>query len=243
MKFIFDFGNTFQKCATYDGKNFHVEIFENISLKDIQKFIGNRKVHSSIISSVINYPREIYNYLNKLSYCIELDHNTPLPIKNLYHSPQSLGKDRLSAAIGAASIFPNQNVLSIDCGTAIKYDFVNQNSEYLGGGISPGLYLRFKALHTFTDKLPLVSYNLEADLIGKDTESAIQSGVMNGAIAEINGVIERYSERYPDLKIVGTGGEMKYFEKSIKNSIFAEPNLVLTGLNQILRFNEENKFF
>jgi type III pantothenate kinase len=168
---------------------------------------------------------------------------TPLPIKNNYATPKSLGKDRLAAAVGAWSLFPNQNSLSIDVGTAIKFDLINQASEYIGGSISPGISLRFQSLHNFTAKLPLVQYKNSHPLIGFDTETSILSGVLNGINSEIDGLIELYKVQYPDLKIILSGGDSIYFENNLKSNIFAVSNLVQIGLNEILIFNETNNSF
>ena len=217
------------------------ERFENISLNDLQGFIeGREKVTSAILSSVIHTPREIIDWLQQNYFFIHFDQHTPIPLQNRYGTPDTLGRDRLAAAIGAAAQFPGKPVLSIDTGTAIKFDFVDADGNYRGGSIAPGLWLRFRALHTFTDKLPLVGYSDEHPLVGDSTQSSILSGVMNGAIAEVNGMIEAYKKRFPGLKIVLTGGESIYFEKSIKSNIFADSKLVIKGLNEILRFNEEN---
>ena len=241
MRLILDFGNTFQKCAIFDNKELIAfKRFENIKLEDLKKFVAKYpNVQSAILSSVIDHYAEINQWLKDSFFFIALDSKTAIPITNAYATPESLGNDRLSAAIGAASLFPNQNILSIDTGTAIKFDMVTKEGKFLGGSIAPGLYLRFKALHTFTDKLPLVSYNNLHELIGNDTQSSILSGVMNGAIAEVNGLIELYKQQFDKLKIVFTGGESIYFVKSIKSDIFADSNLVVKGLNEILKFNEE----
>jgi type III pantothenate kinase len=242
MRLILDFGNTYQKCALFEGNELIAfERFENISLEKLKTFTaGKQKPQSAILSSVIHTKKEIIRWLKSNFHFILFDHNTPIPIKNRYGTPDTLGRDRLAAAIGAAAHFPGEDVLSIDTGTAIKFDFVNKNGEYLGGSIAPGLWLRFKALHTFTDKLPLIAYSEQHPLIGDSTQSSILSGVMNGAIAEVNGLIEHYQELYPGLKIVLTGGESIYFEKSIKSNIFADSKLVIKGLNEILKFNEEH---
>ncbi len=236
---VLDFGNTYQKVALTDGTNFKVHIFENITIQSIEQLILSEKIEDIILSSVINDSSEIEEWLKKRFHFIKLDHNTPIPIKNNYQTPKTLGKDRLAAAVGASALFPNKNVLSIDCGTAIKYDIVNSKNEYLGGGIAPGLHLRFKALHTFTDKLPLIGFTTIPDLVGKSTFESISSGVVNGLIAEINGIIDIYKNDFENLNIVLTGGEMIYFEKSIKSSIFAAPNLVLSGLYKILMYNKQ----
>ena len=148
-----------------------------------------------------------------------------------------MGKDRLAAAVTGNHFFPNQNVLIIIAGTCITYEFVNTKAEYLGGAISPGISIRFKALHTFTGKLPLVEKKIKASIIGNTTENSILSGVINGCFYEVKGITYEYTDKYKDLKIILSGGDMKYFDKILKNSIFAISNIVLIGLNIILDFN------
>jgi len=241
-RLILDFGNTFQKVSIFsDRELLIIKKYDSIKLPDLIYFLKEYpNIDSCILSSVIKTPTDILNWLKESYFFIELSHTTPIPLENKYNNPDTLGKDRLAAAIGAYSLYQNQNVLSIDMGTAIKFDLVTNKGEYLGGSISPGLYLRFKALHTFTAKLPLVDYNNVHELIGTNTETSILSGVMNGTIGEINTFIEEYKSRYSDLKIIISGGESIYFERYIKNHIFAVSNLVLIGLNEILIFNEQN---
>ncbi|MBK6986183.1 MAG: type III pantothenate kinase [Bacteroidetes bacterium] len=176
--------------------------------------------------------------LNAIIPTIIFNSETKIPLTNLYQSASTLGSDRLAASIGAYYLYPNANVLVIDAGTCIKYNFTNSKNEYLGGGISPGIQMKFKALQTFTSKLPLVevdfSYN---ELIGNNTQNSILSGVLNGTIAEIDGVIDYYKLKFTDTICVLTGGDSEYLAKRLKNSIFAHQNLVLKGLNDILNFN------
>jgi len=141
--------------------------------------------------------------------------------------------------VGARFLVPGCDILVIDSGTAITYDLITAAGEYLGGGISPGLSMRYKALHTFTNRLPLLDYYDDAQLIGDDTSSSIHSGVLNGALAEMEGIIKSYQILYPGLKIILTGGDHNYFDKRLKIKTFAAPNLVLEGLNLILDFNIE----
>ena len=156
----------------------------------------------------------------------------------MYKSTSTLGSDRLAAAVGGNFMFPNKNVLIIDAGTCIKYNFVSKNNEYLGGGISPGLRMRFKSLPAFTSRLPLIEMEEDFDnLIGTDTRESILSGVELGAIAEVDGIIERYKSIYEDLTVVFTGGDFNFFVKRLKNSIFADQFLILRGLNVILDYN------
>jgi type III pantothenate kinase len=168
---------------------------------------------------------------------LEFNHNTILPINNSYQTPGTLGKDRIAAVVGASSLFPGEDLLIIDAGTCITFDFINAQKEYFGGAISPGINLRFNCLHNFTGNLPLVHPVAETKLIGDSTESSLLSGVINGIREEVDGIINRYKLSFPKLKVVFTGGDIKYFDKYLKNNIFAVENLVLLGLKDILHYN------
>ncbi len=238
MKLVLDFGNTLQKIAIFEGNQMlEMHAYKKITLKKIQEIISHYPIKSAILSSVIDHPSEIKTFLNKNFNFIEFTENTLIPIINKYETPQTLGKDRLAAAVAGNNLFPNQNVLIIIAGTCITYEFVNKKAEYLGGAISPGISIRFKALHTFTGKLPLVEKKLKASIIGNTTENSILSGVINGVFSEAKGITHEYTDKYKDLKIILSGGDMKYFDKILKNSIFAISNIVLIGLNIILDFN------
>ena len=172
---------------------------------------------------------------------IWLSHETPVPIQNQYGTPATLGMDRLAAVVGASYSFAGQDCLVIDAGTCITFDYIDRDKNYLGGSISPGLAMKFKALHTFTGKLPLVEQtekNVEqVPLIGQDTVSCLQSGVFNGTLAEVEGLITTYTKQSPDLVTVMCGGDAPFFETNLKARIFAVPDLVLIGLNRILNYN------
>jgi len=240
MKLIIDIGNSYSKIAIFqDKKPIHSKKVKDIQIKDIASFIKTRKIKSAIISSVINHSRNINTYLNENFFFIELNEKTPLPIRNLYKSASTLGKDRLAAAVGAFSLFPEDNVLVVDAGTCIKYDFKNSKNEYIGGSISPGIEMRLKSLHDYTKKLPLCKPNFPDKLTGTTTEESILSGVINGAIAEIDGIIDHYKEHYNHLKIILSGGDVNYFDKRLKNSIFVVSNIVFLGLNEILDYNDK----
>jgi type III pantothenate kinase len=167
-----------------------------------------------------------------------LNSTTPIPVSNCYKTPNTLGNDRIALVVGATVHYSGHNVLVIDAGTCITYDFINAEQEYLGGSISPGIRMRYSALHQYTSQLPMLKTEEKAALIGGDTEESIHSGVINGVLAEIDGVIQRYIEQYPDVKVVVTGGNVKLFDKGLKNTIFASPNLLMEGLNKILDYNE-----
>jgi len=239
MELIIDLGNTNKKLALFqNGKLAELHLLPEITIKFIREFIKQHPgIEHCILSSVINHPASFTRFLDKQFNFIELDEITPLPLKNLYRQPKMLGKDRLAAAVAGASIFPGKNVLVINMGSCITYDFINDRSEYLGGAISPGMEMRFRALNTFTGKLPLVTHKEIWELIGTDTENSVLSGVLNGITHEIEGTVARYRKNYPGLKVILSGGDLIYFNKRLKISIFAVPNVVLQGLYQILAFN------
>ncbi|SNR49522.1 type III pantothenate kinase [Hymenobacter mucosus] len=163
---------------------------------------------------------------------------TPLPIGNAYATPQTLGADRLAAAVGAAWLLPHRNVVIVDAGTAIKCDLVDATGTFRGGSIAPGLGMRFRALHTFTGRLPLLEWPAASDevvpLTGTDTQSAIWSGVLNGAASEVRGLLADYADQYPQVAVVLAGGDAAFFHARLKGSIFVVPELVLIGLHRIL---------
>lgn len=239
MYLVLDFGNTQKKLALFDsGVLKLIEYYPEITRSDIERFIDlHPGISSCILSSVVRHADDITDFLFRKLKCISLDEHTPVPLVNLYQTGHSLGKDRLAAAVAGAHMFPGENVLIICAGTALTFDFVNAQGAYLGGAISPGMQMRFSALHTFTHKLPLLTYREQIQLVGSDTESSILSGVINGITAEIEGVSEAYRKQFPELKIILSGGDLNYFVKRLKISIFAVPNIVVHGLQQILAFN------
>jgi type III pantothenate kinase len=239
MELILDFGNTHKKLALFEAGRLALVLNHPVITRDIiAQFVETHPgITSCILSSVIQHPADIPEYLHQAMKFIDLDENTPVPVLNRYATAGTLGKDRLAAAVAGAAKFPGENVLVICAGTALTFDFVNNRGEYLGGSISPGMQMRFNALHTFTDKLPLLSYQEPAGLTGSDTRASILSGVINGIVAEIDGIAHDYQEINPGIKIILSGGDLNYFVKRLKISIFALPNIVIHGLQQILSFN------
>lgn len=239
MELIIDLGNTNKKLALFEnGKLSELQMFLEIKLRVIRDFVKQHPgIENCIFSSVIDHPKSINHYLRDHFHVIELNEHTPIPIKNLYRNPETLGKDRLAAAVAGASVFPGRDVLVINAGSCITYEFINKRNEYLGGAISPGAQMRFMALNTFTGKLPLVTLNESHDLTGNDTEHSVLSGVVNGIIREIEGNVAFYRKKYHGLKVILSGGDLNYFDKRLKISNFAVPNIVLEGLYQILAFN------
>jgi len=242
MKLVIDSGNTLVKLAVFNGSQI-VELLKtpDLSIQTIAQLLDKYKnINSAIFSSVRENTQELENFLDQKVHFISLDGKTLLPYKNNYTTPETLGKDRIAAVAGAQNLFPTNNVLVIDAGTSITYDLLTSDGEYMGGGISPGMQMRFDALNTFTSKLPLIKaeYDKDITLIGNTTSKAILSGVQNGVLQEVDGIIEEYKADFSSLKIVICGGDNKYFDKYLKNNIFAAPNLVLQGLIKILQFNE-----
>ncbi len=238
---VIDLGNTNKKIALFDDLNLiAVEQHSGFDQEILNGFISrNPGAGYCILSSVVSFPSGIREFLSENFFFVEMNELTPLPVTIRYQTRNSLGSDRIAAAVAGSARFPGHDVLIINAGTCITYDFINKEKEYLGGGISPGIGMRFRALHTFTGKLPLISCGdyPDSELTGDTTDGSIRSGVLNGTLAEVEGIGTRYRERWPELKIIVSGGDHKYFVKRLKISIFAHPNIVLSGLQQILSFN------
>lgn len=244
MNLIVDLGNTLAKIAIFnnDGGLTISKNYDCLSSKEVMEMKQQfPEIKFAILSSVIELDDDLVSSLKQISNkLIILDYKTEIPIENLYHTKETLGNDRVAAVVGANNIFPNTNVLVVDSGTAITYDFINSSRQYAGGNISPGIEMRFKALNTFAKKLPLLSKEEEYEFIGNSTDSALISGVQQGVVFEVEGYINQLKETYDDLKVILTGGDCFFFEKKLKNTIFVEPNLVLLGLNIILKYNVES---
>ena len=238
MKLIIDLGNSLKKFAFFEkGEMKNLYAFEEFDLRELERMLEETPVKSSILCSVISYPETMTDILSARSKFIKLTSQTPLPIKVGYETPDTLGKDRLAAAVAGASLYPERNVLIVNAGTCITYDVVTAAGEYLGGAISPGLNMRYHGLNTFTDHLPLLEKARQTPITGRSTYESIRSGVQMGTLSEMDGMIDRYREKYEDLTMILSGGDADYFDKKLKNNIFAVPNIVLTGLNAILDFN------
>ncbi|HPE43266.1 MAG TPA: type III pantothenate kinase [Bacteroidales bacterium] len=237
IKIILDIGNTLIKLAHVEsGRLRDVKSFEDEEI--LLNSISEQSFSGGIIGSVREMSSHLLDWTKRQNNILLLNSDTPLPFKIAYKSPQSLGADRIALAAAAYERFPDKNVLVIDMGSCITYDLLTAQGVYLGGAISPGIRMRFKAMNAFTAKLPMAEPTDKTPLIGYDTESSLQSGVMNGVQAEIEGVIDRYASNYKDLTVLIGGGDNKYFDKRFKVNIFAASNLVLEGLRFIMEFNE-----
>ena len=243
MNLCIDQGNSRTKVAlmTDEGQIINHFIYKTFSSADVERLFELYPISDSIISSVINIEPAIVNTLNRCSkHFVLFDHNTPVPIRNAYDTPQTLGQDRLAASVGAMRLCPNENLLIIDAGSAITYDFVSAEGEYMGGNIAPGLKMRFTILQRMTKKLPLVEpeENELIPLFGKNTRDAIAAGVIRGVAYEVKGYMRTLKDRMPHFQTFLTGGNAPYILNNVRREMHYEKNLVLMGLNSILVFNK-----
>lgn len=239
MNLIIDIGNTSTKLAVFERDTL-VEVFSEPgqSMQLLPDLISTYKIEQGIVASVVDIHPDTSSQLKKLPFPILwLDKDTPLPITNLYRTPETLGYDRIAAVVGAYDQFPEKDILVIDAGTAITYEFIDAKGRYHGGNISPGVHMRFKALNQYTSRLPLVCPEGESLPMGRDTETAIRAGVMKGVAYEIQGYMMSLRDKYPGLLVFLTGGDEFSFDSKLKNIIFADRFLVLKGLNRILNDN------
>lgn len=239
VNLIVEQGNTSLKIAVFDGE--HIVSFllkDNDDRTWIEEVFEQYHPEKGIMSSVVAKDERLVTILSgKLPYFLWFDEQVSVPIRVAYETKDTLGKDRIAAVTGANYLQPEQNLLVIDAGTAITYEIVEASGVYKGGNISPGLTTRFRSLHQYTKLLPLVKEKNEVPLIGTTTESAILAGVVNGIIFEMDGYIDLLKAKYEDIFVFLTGGHSFYFERRLKNHIFADANLVLVGLNRILEHN------
>jgi type III pantothenate kinase len=240
MNLIIDVGNSFVKLAIFSGGDLKYKT--TVELVSIVSEVKNLKqefnlIESAIISSVGRLNARDLKTISKYFNLIVLDSSTKIPFKNLYKTPTTLGVDRIALVCASMINYASTNVLIIDAGTCITYDFINAKNEYLGGAISPGIRVRYKSLNNLTANLPLLDTAMPRNIIGNSTEESIHSGVIYGVLNEIEGVIESYKLNYLDLTVILTGGDAKFLSKQLKSSIFANPNFLLEGLNFILQYN------
>lgn len=234
IQLVIDIGNTAFKVATFDNQ-YRVDKKVFLKESEIIRYLKTVNYDHVIVSDVRG---ENHQWLPSDSMI--LSHTLQFPFINQYKSKTTLGTDRLAGVSGAVSLYPNRNVLIIDMGTCITYDLLTKDAKYQGGGISPGIRMKFKALNNFTGKLPLVEEFEDVKLVGQSTIECIQSGVLMGTLGEIESIISKYGQLYENLVVLMTGGDTKYFETKIKAPIFVNPDLVLVGLNTILLHNVKN---
>jgi type III pantothenate kinase len=239
MNLAIDVGNTRVKIAVFE-KDKLVELFvfnKTKILSEIKDILKKHEISTGIMSNVASISDSKLKKIKNLVQIHIISSLTEVPFKNLYKTPETLGVDRIALVAGAVTQFSGHNVLVIDAGTCITFDFVNSEGKYIGGAISPGLKMRFNSLNHFTANLPLLEKDDLIDFIGKNTKESMNSGVINGVIQEIDGVINQYKKKFLDLTVVLTGGDTNFLAKQLKSSIFANQNLLLHGLNKILILN------
>jgi type III pantothenate kinase len=242
MNLVIDIGNTRIKAAVFDGSRMIEDSAIDGSAIDLVEMMLERfpGIQQAIVSSVHLQNPALSGFIRKkVRKLIEVDTFTPVPVHNHYKTPDTLGKDRLAALVGAYAIYPDSNILIIDTGTTITYDFLDSDNQYSGGNISPGMEMRLKALNQFTQKLPKVDVSEVFFEMGYDTETSIRSGVVNGIMFEMDSYIRLFKQKHKNLKVILTGGDANFFVKKLKKTIFVIPNLVLIGLNHILQYNEK----
>jgi type III pantothenate kinase len=240
MNLIIDIGNTNTKIAVYenDRKLFSFRT-KHVSVEKMEKICSlyEHKIDKAIISSVRDTPEFIIDLATRnIPYVHVLSHRSKLPFKIEYETPETLGPDRIAAVMGAYFLYPGKKILIIDAGSAVTYDYLS-GKTYKGGNISPGLSMRFKALHKFTEKLPLISRIEKIISPGRNTTDAIVAGVINGLVFEINEYIRTFEKKYVDFKVILTGGDSGYLKEKINYRITYLPDIVIDGLNYILEYN------
>jgi type III pantothenate kinase len=234
----FDFGNTRLKCAIFENEILKdVAVLSDATVETIQHFVHQHKATHSILSSVINHPAEVEEVLAAETVFHKLSHNSNLPFTTPVGKPETIGADRLALVAAAVHLHPNQHNLIIGLGSCITYNFVNKFREFLGGSISPGLEMRFRAMNQFTAKLPVVKADWNFPLVGYDTKTNMLSGVILGMSKEIEGITEEYAIRYANFNVLLTGGDMGFFVPHFKKKIFADPHLIYKGLYAINKSN------
>ena len=235
----FDFGNTRMKCGVFLDGNFAEElVLQDDSDETISSLIENYHPDRSILSSVIHHNPGMEQLLREHTRFHLLGHQSRTPVTTPVGKPETIGADRLALVVAAVTLFPGRNNLVIGLGSAITYNYVNKYNEFMGGGISPGMEMRFRSLREFTAKLPLVKADWNFPLAGYDTRTNILSGVILGMAKEVEGIIDAYEEKYANFNVLLSGGDAVYFTRHLKKKIFADPYLIYKGLYAISVFND-----
>ena len=233
-----DFGNTRLKLALFEGEvQKEVSVLKEEATDHLKEIISQYKPQRSILSSVINHDESIETVLQDQTAYHRLSHLSKLPFSIPVGKPETMGADRIAIAASSVFLFPQMNILAIGLGTCVTYNFINQQGEFMGGSISPGMEMRFQAMHQFTAKLPLVKAQWNVPLIGYDTATNLQSGVVLGMAKEMDGMIDAYEEKFGNFNALLTGGDTHLFEPHLKNKIFADPDLIFKGLYAISQLN------
>jgi type III pantothenate kinase len=234
----FDFGNTRLKAAFFQEKKMkEMAVLESDGLDIVESLLKKFKPQKTILSSVVNHNPEIEIHLAEKTRFHKLNYLSRLPFTTPVGKPETIGADRLALSAAAAYFFPMQHNLVIGMGSCVTYNFINKSHEFLGGGISPGMEMRMKALNQFTAKLPVVKPDGNVPLVGYDTPTNILSGVVMGMAHEIDGFIDAYKQKFNNFNVHLTGGDLVYLAPHLKNQIFADPDLIFKGLYAISEVN------
>jgi type III pantothenate kinase len=234
----FDFGNTRLKAAVFVNELLTEELFlEDDNEKTIQGLLDQFKPERTILSSVVNHNESIENLLAQKSHFHKISQFTEINFTTPVGKPETIGADRLALMSAAVHFYPGKNSLVIGLGSCITYNFINQYHQFLGGAITPGMDMRFKSMHDYTAKLPIVTADWNFPLIGYDTKTNLQSGVIVGIINEIEGFIQKYGEKFGNFNVVLTGGNSTYFASQLKYKIFADQHFLFKGLYALSEIN------
>ncbi len=240
MNLVLDIGNSLLKVGIFKNNNLinYFEFNQDYYL-NVKSIIHKNPITYSIASNVSESNNKLIELLSNETNLIKFNSSLKVPFKNCYQTINTLGKDRIALVSNASKEYPKENILLIDLGSCITFDFLNNKNEYLGGSISPGLRMRYKSLNNYTANLPLIDPKEIDYFIGKNTEDSIHSGIINGIISELNSIIDKYTNQYKEIRIILTGGDSKFLFKKIKNGIFANPNFLIFGLNFLIELNKK----
>ena len=240
MNLALDIGNSFLKAGIFKNNNlinyyeFNREYYSNI-----KSILDKTPITHSIASNVSESNNKLIELLSNKTNLIKFNSSLKVPFKNCYQTKNTLGKDRIALVSNASKEYPKENVLLIDLGSCITFDFLNSKNEYLGGSISPGLSMRYRSLNSYTANLPLINPKEIDYFIGRNTEDSIHSGIINGIVGELNSTIDKYKSQFKEIRIILTGGDAKFLFNRIKNSIFANSNFLILGLNFLIELNKK----
>lgn len=241
MNLVIDAGNTAVKLAVFEQDRLLIQEVSpyDLVLSELEKMFDKYPgITYALLSAVGPWEYTPKEWLPPSCKLVHLNAKMKLPFQLLYDTPETLGKDRIALAAAALYAYPGKNVLVIDAGTCITYDLITAGKDYKGGAISPGLNMRYKAMHEGTNKLPLLKPEFPQQLTGTSTSASMHSGVVLGICFEIQGAIKEYQLLYPDLTVILTGGDAQFLSKQLKNTIFAHSNFLLQGLNFLLEHNK-----
>ncbi len=241
LNLAIDIGNTRVKIGVFDNDQLiYANTLDSFNLPALKGSLQKWKIRKVALVTVRDIPKDVENYLKASFQYLQLTSATSLPITNRYKTPETLGKDRIAAILGAIQLFPGENNLVIDAGTCITADFIDKDHEYWGGNISPGIDMRIKAMHHFTAKLPLIKKDKLSFFLGDSTETALRNGSQLGAILELERLIELVKEKFGKINTLLTGGDAEFLANNLKTEIFVNQYLVLIGLNKILLHHAQN---